>query len=59
MTDKLSVGDRARFFHPLTFGVMYSGIVIKVISPTEVLVKFDIDDQKHITYHDHIIDKWS
>jgi hypothetical protein len=44
------VGLRARFFHPMTFGVMYTGTVKKVLTNGMVLVKFDIDGKSYTTF---------
>lgn len=39
------VGDRARFFHPRTFGTMEWGTVEKVLTDGRVRVQFDRPDR--------------
>lgn len=50
----LSVGFRARFFHPMTFGVMYTGTVKKILTNGMVVVKFDIDRRVYKTSPEYI-----
>jgi len=41
---RLEKGSVARFFHPMTFGTMEVGIVLKVVDDIHVEVKFDRPD---------------
>lgn len=50
---EVTVGMSARFFHPLTMGVMHCGRVTK-LGEKLVQVKFDIDGKKHWTFPDFI-----
>lgn len=49
----VTVGMTAKFFHPLTMGVMHYGRVTK-LGEKLVQVKFDIDGKKHWTFPDFI-----
>lgn len=55
MSTELTVGLRAKFFHPKTFGVMHWGEVVRIAKNGErVLVHFDVDNRKHWTFLEHI-----
>ncbi len=47
------VGDRARFFHPSTLGVMHTGTVVATTT-IYVKVRFDVDQKTYWTYPDRI-----
>jgi hypothetical protein len=47
------VGERAKFFHPRTLGVMHYGSVVAV-NTAGVLVHFEVDDKKYWTFPDRI-----
>lgn len=50
---EIQKGTKGKFFHPMTFGVMYSGVVVEVCEDGMVIVKFDVDKKKHKTFPDH------
>ncbi len=55
-TDVPEIGERAKFFHPRTLGVMHYGTVVAVnpdIRPG-VLVHFEVDGKKYWTFPDRI-----
>ena len=54
--DAPKVGERAKFFHPRTLGVMHYGTVLRVMPDARryVLVHFEVDDKKYWTLSDRI-----
>ena len=49
----LRLGDHARFFHPMTMGVMHPGVVKRIHEDGEISVKFSVDGKVHKTVTDH------
>ena len=50
----MKIGLKAKFFHPMTLGVMHWGTVKKIHSDGSVTVRFEICGRLFRTYSDNI-----